>query len=224
MSKRCGPLELEHKARTDEAEHGSADAANVVAKVEQTGSQGGQGDGEVEPRKDCRGERLGMRDDLQGPFSIGDTHRYVRLGKNEAGDDLDIGQRPGDLGCRRLHSLAKNTFGSTRTGSAIRLPAVRCSRGWVDMVKCSVTSRCKTLISMKRRQRDARDVAWPLNHPSSLSSLCSSCFTLFARCKQQSLSTAGLNRLPLSTTSSCPTRFAVHHQAGRVTHHQVRRM
>lgn len=144
----CG---LEHKARTDEAEHGSADAANIVAKVEQTGSQGGQGDGEVEPRKDCGGERAGVRDDLQGPIGIWDTHRYVRLGEKEARDDLDIGQRARDPRCHGRHSLAKNTFGSTRTGSAIRLPAVRCKRGWVDMVKCSVTSRCKRSISTKCR-------------------------------------------------------------------------
>jgi len=31
-------------------------------------------------------------------------------------------------------SLAKKTLGSTRTGSAIRLPAVRWRSGWVDIV------------------------------------------------------------------------------------------
>lgn len=34
---------------------------------------------------------------------------------------------------RNVRSLAKKTLGSTRTGRAIRLPAERCRRGWVDM-------------------------------------------------------------------------------------------
>lgn len=34
----------------------------------------------------------------------------------------------------QVRSLAKKTFGSTRTGSAMRLPAVRWSSGWVDMM------------------------------------------------------------------------------------------
>lgn len=33
----------------------------------------------------------------------------------------------------QVRSLAKKTLGSTRTGRAMRLPAVRWSRGWVDM-------------------------------------------------------------------------------------------
>lgn len=34
----------------------------------------------------------------------------------------------------QVRSFAKNTLGSTRTGSAMRFPAVRCKRGCVDMV------------------------------------------------------------------------------------------
>lgn len=34
----------------------------------------------------------------------------------------------------QVRSLAKNTLGSTRTGSAMRLPAVRCRSGCVDMM------------------------------------------------------------------------------------------
>ena len=37
---------------------------------------------------------------------------------------------------RNVRSLAKKTFGSTLTGSAIRLPGARWRRGWVDML-CS---------------------------------------------------------------------------------------
>lgn len=37
-----------------------------------------------------------------------------------------------------MRSLAKETLGSTRTGRAIRLVAVRWSKGWIDMVECQV--------------------------------------------------------------------------------------
>lgn len=49
MSDRLDALAL---MLTDEAEHGGADAADIVAEVEQAGSEGGEGDGEVEPRED----------------------------------------------------------------------------------------------------------------------------------------------------------------------------
>jgi hypothetical protein len=35
---------------------------------------------------------------------------------------------------RNVRSFANDTFGSTRTGRAIRFEAVRWSSGWVDMV------------------------------------------------------------------------------------------
>lgn len=36
---------------------------------------------------------------------------------------------------RKVRSFAKETLGSTRTGSAIRLLAVRWRSGWVDMTE-----------------------------------------------------------------------------------------
>lgn len=40
---------------------------------------------------------------------------------------------------RNVRSFAKNTFGSTRTGSAMRLPGADCSSGCVDMTMCSIS-------------------------------------------------------------------------------------
>ena len=36
---------------------------------------------------------------------------------------------------KNVRSLAKETFGSTLTGSAMRLAAVRCRSGWVDIAE-----------------------------------------------------------------------------------------